>query len=92
MVTSALIPPALVRPTSVICFLIGCYLLGTGLFDRFVDHDTMEMFTRGTRTPITREANADRFHAIVFFRIGLGIVLFALAGALLRLSRWREAD
>ena len=50
------------------------------------------MFTRGTRTLITREANADRFHAIVFFRIGLGIVLFALAGALLRLSRWREAD
>lgn len=84
MVTSALIPPAQVRPISVICFLIGCYLLGTGLFDRFVDHDTMEMFTR--------EANADRFHAIVFFRIGLGIVLFALAGALLRLSRWREAD
>ena len=90
MVTSALIPPVLVRPIATLCILAGCYLLGSGLYDRFVDHDTTEMFTRGIRTVITREANADRFHAIVFYRICLGIVLFALAGALLRLRRWNE--
>lgn len=90
MVTSALIPPALVRPIAAICALTGGYLLGTGLYDRFVDHDTAEMFTRGIRPLITHEADSGRFHAMVFYRIGLGVLLFVLAGALLRLHRWKE--
>lgn len=92
MVTSALIPPVLVRPISAICFLVASYLLSTGLYDLFVDHDTTEMFTRGVRTLITRDADADRFHAIVSYRIGLGVVLFGLATALHRLRRWTRED
>jgi hypothetical protein len=90
MVTSALIPPTLVRPIAVICGLIGCHFIITGLYDLFVDHDTTEMFTRGIRTLITREADADRFHAMVFYRIVLGAVMFVLAGVLDRLWRWKE--
>lgn len=89
MVTSALIPPALVRPIAVICGLIGCFLMITGSYDLFVDHDTTELFTRGIRAVITREADADGFHAMVSYRIGLGVVLFGLATAQDRLWRWK---
>jgi len=92
MVTNVRIPPALVRPIAVICGLIGCYLMITGFYDLFVDHETTELFTRGISAVIIRKADADRFHAMVSYRIGLGVLLFGLAAALDRLWRWYCED
>ncbi|HBJ83731.1 MAG: hypothetical protein Q8M07_27065 [Prosthecobacter sp.] len=88
MVTSARIPPLLARPMAVVCALSGCYLLGTGLYDLFVDHDTAEMFTKGSSQLISRAIDAERYHSMICYRLTFGAILLVLAHILNRLHRW----
>lgn len=91
MVTSFNIHPALVRPIAIGFALIGCYLLGSGLYDLFIDHNTAELFSRVRTALVSRETEADRFHQMVAYRLLLGVMLSVLAYALRRLHRWWQA-
>lgn len=84
--------PALIRPIAVGFALSGCYLLGSGFYDLFIDHDTAKLFTKGRLVLILKQSDPDRFHVQVGMRLLLGIGSMALAYGLFRLRRWQEEN
>jgi hypothetical protein len=92
MVTSGFnIHPALIRPIALGFALAGCYLLGSGLYDLLIDHDTTELFQRGRTILISKKSDADPFHRLIAYRLIFGVMLGVLAYGLRRLSRWWSA-
>lgn len=93
MVTSGFnIHPALIRPIAVGLALAGGYLLGTGFYDLFIDHDTTELFQRGRVILISKATDADHFHRLIAYRLIFGAILGVLAYLLRRLSHWWSTD
>lgn len=91
MVTSGFhIHPALLMPLIILSGSAGAYLIGTGLYDLFVDRETVEMFTRGRGILISAQTDPDRFHTHVSYRLFLGVVCIAIACGLFRMRRWTE--
>jgi len=89
MVTSGFnIHPAIIRPVAAGFALAGYYLLGCGLFDLFIDHNTAELFNRVIRPLISKAADEERFFNAVSYRLLMGVILMALAWVLDRLHRW----
>lgn len=88
MNTFARIPPVLVRSIAAVFALAGCYLLGTGLYDLLIDHDTANLFTKGRAIIISQQSNPEHFHNLVCYRLELGVVMLAPAYVLDRLHRW----
>ena len=93
MVTSGFnIHPALIRPIAVGFALAACYLLGSGLYDLFIDHNTTELFQRGRTILVAKKTDADPFHRMIAYRLIFGALLGVLAYGLRRLSRWWSAN
>lgn len=72
--------------------VIGYYLLGTGFYDLFIDHDTAEVFRKGMTVHVSLEAAPDQFHRLVSYRLFLGTLAIVLTGVLNQLRRWCYAD
>jgi|GEM_PF-1566351 len=89
MVTSGFhIHPALLMPLIILSGSAGAWLIGTGLYDLFVDRETVEMFAKGRGILISAQTDPDRFDAHVCYRLFLGVVCIAIACILYRMRRW----
>lgn len=82
--------PALLMPLLIVSAAADVYLIGTGLYDLFIDRETVEMFTKGPGILISAQTDPDCFHIHVGYRLFLGAVCIAIACILFRMRRWVE--
>lgn len=73
-----IIPSAFDRLLAISFALLGIYLLGTGAYDLWIDHDSMEL-SRGTRILASMEADETRFFVAVSYRFLLGVMFAGVA-------------